>query len=103
MASSHISPGFIALHSNRAESLAEAVMAWLQRYPLDPLESETLLVQSNGVAEWLKMQLATAMGVTAATVWNCPPAFCGVPTARCWVRTLCPPIPRWTNCPSPGG
>ena len=75
MASSHISPGFIALHSNRAESLAEAVMGWLQRHPLDPLESETLLVQSNGVAEWLKMQLATALGVTAATRVELPARF----------------------------
>ncbi len=75
MASSHISPGFIALHSNRAESLAEAVMAWLQRHPLDPLESENLLVQSNGVAEWLKMQLATALGVTAATRVELPARF----------------------------
>ena len=75
MASSHIAPGFIALHSNRAESLAEAVVAWLQRHPLDPLEPETLLVQSNGVAEWLKMQLATALGVTAATRVELPARF----------------------------
>ncbi|MGB4058850.1 MAG: exodeoxyribonuclease V subunit gamma [Burkholderiaceae bacterium] len=75
MATSHIAPGLIALHSNRAESLAEAVVAWLQRHPLDPLEPETLLVQSNGVAEWLKMQLATAMGVTAATRVELPARF----------------------------
>ena len=70
-----ISPGFIALHSNRAESLGEAVVAWLQRHPLGPLEPETLLVQSNGVAEWLKMQLATALGVTAATRVELPARF----------------------------
>ena len=49
-----ISPGWIALHGNQSELLADAVMSWLQAHPLGPLEEEIVLVQSNGVAEWFK-------------------------------------------------
>jgi len=51
-----LQPGFVAFHSNRAENLAEVVASWLQRSPLPPLTEEVILVQSNGMAEWLKME-----------------------------------------------
>ena len=54
---STIHPGFVALHGNRTETLAETVFAWLRQTPLGPLEQEVILVQSNGMAEWLKMML----------------------------------------------
>ncbi len=60
-----IPPGLIALHSNRTDSLLDTVAAWLQQHPLAPLESEVVLVQSNGMAEWVKMQLAQQHGVCA--------------------------------------
>ena len=43
-----IPPGLLVLHGNRAELLGEAVLAWLRRQPLQPLEQEVFLVQSNG-------------------------------------------------------
>jgi len=70
-----IQPGFLVLHGNRAELLAEAVFEWLRRQPLQPLEEEVFLVQSNGVAEWLKMTLATADGICAATRVELPGRF----------------------------
>ena len=70
-----IPPGLIALHGNRSEVLAEAVLAWLQRQPLAPLEEEVILVQSNGMAEWLKMTLAQQGGVCAATRVELPARF----------------------------
>ncbi|MDD2546853.1 MAG: exodeoxyribonuclease V subunit gamma [Burkholderiaceae bacterium] len=72
---SSISPGWIALHGNQSESLAQAVIAWLQAHPLDPLEEEIVLVQSNGVAEWFKMELARQAGVCAATRVELPGRF----------------------------
>ncbi|KPF95098.1 hypothetical protein IP87_17655, partial [beta proteobacterium AAP121] len=63
------------LHGNRLEALAETVFAFLARHPLGPLEEETLLVQSNGMAEWLKMELATAQGLCAATRVELPARF----------------------------
>jgi exodeoxyribonuclease V gamma subunit len=70
-----IQPGLLVLHGNRAELLGEAVFAWLRRHPLQPLEEEVFLVQSNGMAEWLKMALATQAGVCAATRVELPARF----------------------------
>ena len=67
--------GLLVLHGNRLETLAEALLHWLARHPLAPLEPETLLVQSNGMAEWLKMTLASGQGVCAATTIELPARF----------------------------
>ena len=75
MAPGFISPGFIALHSHRSELLAETVSAWLVRQPLAALEQEVVLVQSNGMAEWIKMTLAQQGGVCAATKVELPSRF----------------------------
>ncbi|MEG0540515.1 MAG: exodeoxyribonuclease V subunit gamma, partial [Comamonas sp.] len=48
----------MALHGNCTETLADTLMAWMQAHPLEPLEQETVLVQSNGTAEWFKMRMA---------------------------------------------
>lgn len=67
--------GLLVLQGNRLELLAEAVFAWLRAHPLAPLEPETFLVHSNGMAEWLKMELARAHGVCAATRVELPARF----------------------------
>ncbi len=75
MPASAISPGFIALHSHRAELLADTLTGWLGAHPLHPLESEVVLVQSNGMAEWIKIELARQGGVCAATRVELPSRF----------------------------
>jgi len=72
---SAIQPGFLAFHSNRSENLAEVVINWTQRHPLSPLEEEIILVQSNGMAEWVKMELARRGSVCAATRVELPSRF----------------------------
>ena len=67
--------GLVALHGNRAETLADTLTAWLQRQPLAPLESEVVLVQSNGMAEWVKIALARQSGVCAAAQVELPSRF----------------------------
>ena len=67
--------GLVALHGNRAETLADTLTAWLQRQPLAPLESEVVLVQSNGMAEWVKIALARQGGVCAAAQVELPSRF----------------------------
>ncbi|MBK4739130.1 exodeoxyribonuclease V subunit gamma [Noviherbaspirillum pedocola] len=71
----NITPGFIALHGNQMEELRAAVFGWMREHPLDPLEEDIFLVQSNGVAEWLKIALANEMGVCAATQVMLPARF----------------------------
>ena len=67
--------GLLVLHSNRYEWLAEAVFQWMEKRPLQPLEEEIFLVQSNGVAEWLKMSLAAHSGICAAARVELPGRF----------------------------
>ena len=71
----HWQPGFVALHGNQTDTLADAVAAWLARHPLPGLEPEVVLVQSNGMAEWFKMQLAQQHGVCAAARVELPARF----------------------------
>lgn len=75
MPASHISPGFIALHSHRSEVLADTLTGWLRTHPLHPLESEVVLVQSNGMAEWIKIEMARQGGVCAAMRVELPSRF----------------------------
>lgn len=50
--------GFFAIHANHLEDLRRVVVWICRNQPLPPLESETFLVQSNGIAQWLKLALA---------------------------------------------
>jgi len=70
-----LTSGLLVLHGNRLEDLARVVFDWLAGHPLEPLEEETLLVQSNGMAEWLKMKLAGAHGICAAARVELPARF----------------------------
>jgi len=75
-----LAPGFMAVHSNHPEALRDLMLAWLARYPLAPLEDEWVLVQSNGVAQWLRLALAQApdqggMGIAAALKTELPSRF----------------------------
>ncbi|MDR5773880.1 MULTISPECIES: exodeoxyribonuclease V subunit gamma [unclassified Caballeronia] len=53
-----LSPGLMLIHGNRSERLRDLLVEWMKRYPLAPLENEIILVQSNGIAQWLKLALA---------------------------------------------
>ncbi|MEI2414653.1 exodeoxyribonuclease V subunit gamma [Orrella sp. JC864] len=75
-----LQPGFMAVHGNHAESLRDLLLAWITRHPLAPLEDEWVLVQSNGVAQWLKLSLARdraqgGAGIAAALRTELPSRF----------------------------
>lgn len=59
---SPLTPGFMVVHGNQPEALRDLVLAWIGRHPLPPLEDEQVLVQSNGVAQWLKLAFARDVG-----------------------------------------
>ncbi|HAR08707.1 MAG TPA: hypothetical protein DCR98_09870, partial [Cobetia sp.] len=46
--------GLIVLQGNRMEDLRDLTLKWLGRRPLHPLARTLFLVQSNGIAQWLK-------------------------------------------------
>ena len=75
-----IEPGLMVIHGNRLEDLRDLLTAWLGRTPLRPLENELMLVQSNGIAQWLKLALARApaaggLGISAAVDMQLPGRF----------------------------
>lgn len=57
-----LTPGFMVIHGNQPELLRQLLVDWLKAYPLAPLENEIMLVQSNGIAQWLKQALAEDEG-----------------------------------------
>ena len=70
----------MVIHGNRQEDLRDLLVAWLQRAPLQPLENEVMLVQSNGIAQWLKLALARpvdagGLGISAAVDVQLPGRF----------------------------
>ena len=75
-----LQPGLMVIHGNRPESLCELLMSWTRLHPLGPLENEWVLVQSNGIAQWLKMAWAQpeaqgGVGVCAAVEVSLPSLF----------------------------
>ena len=66
--------GFLLHASNRLENLAD-LLAEVLRAPLDPMEPETILVQSGGMQRWVSMQLARRHGVCAGARFPFPVAF----------------------------
>ncbi|GAA0618226.1 exodeoxyribonuclease V subunit gamma [Halomonas beimenensis] len=65
-----LTPGFMVVHGNRLEALRDLAVEWLRGHPLGPLEDEVILVQSNGISQWLKLALAAD-----------PPAGAGIAAA----------------------
>jgi exodeoxyribonuclease V gamma subunit len=80
---SNLSAGFMVVHGNRLDDLRSLVVSWMRRYPLAPLENEIALVQSNGIAQWLKLALAEdaddgdvgGCGISAAIDVQLPGSF----------------------------
>ncbi len=75
-------PGLMLVHGNRPEALRDLLLAWVRRYPLAPLETEVILAQSNGIAQWLKLALAAdpvqgegGLGIAAALEISLPSRF----------------------------
>ncbi|XZG69177.1 exodeoxyribonuclease V subunit gamma [Chitinibacteraceae bacterium HSL-7] len=75
---SALQPGLSIIHGNRIEDLRQLVVDWVRMHPLAPLETETVVVFSNGIAEWLKLALASdqhGLGVASALDIQLPSRF----------------------------
>ncbi|SMC71998.1 DNA helicase/exodeoxyribonuclease V, gamma subunit [Desulfocicer vacuolatum DSM 3385] len=57
-----LEPGLSIIHGNHMEDLRDVLVEWVGRYPVAPLEKECFIVQSNGMAQWLKLSLASDDG-----------------------------------------
>ena len=70
-------PGLSIIHANHLEDLRQVVVRWIGSHPLKPLENEIFLVQSNGMAQWLKLAMAAddGCGISAAIDFQLPARF----------------------------
>ena len=83
MQGSRLNPGFMVIHGNRTELLRQLMVHWFSMHPLPPLQDEIILVQSSGIAQWLKMSLAQqprpdhtgGLGIAAALDMQLPSRF----------------------------
>ena len=76
MSEQRLTPGLMVIHGNHPEALRDLLVQWMSLHPLAPLENEVILVQSNGIAQWLKLALGRDVeeggcGVTAALNGRC--------------------------------
>lgn len=69
-------PNLRVYTSNRLENLAQALAENVGRPLRSPLEPEIILVQSQGMARWLKLQLAQQHGICSNCQFPFPRAFC---------------------------
>ena len=72
-----LTPGISIIHANHLEDLRQVVVRWVRSHPLKPLENEIFLVQSNGMAQWLKLAMADdeGCGISAAVEFQLPARF----------------------------
>ncbi|WP_299020428.1 exodeoxyribonuclease V subunit gamma [uncultured Photobacterium sp.] len=67
---------FTVYHSNQLELLKSLLVELIRRDPLDnPFEQEQILVQSPGMSQWLKLELARSLGVAANLEFPLPATF----------------------------
>ena len=67
---------FTLYHSNQLDVLKDLLVELIRRDPLsNPLEDEQILVQSPGMAQWLRLSLAETLGIAAAIEFPLPASF----------------------------
>lgn len=67
---------FQVYHSNSLLVLKDLLVELIRRDPLpDPFVAEQILVQSPGMAQWLKLELAAASGIAASVDFPLPASF----------------------------
>ncbi|TKB47321.1 exodeoxyribonuclease V subunit gamma [Ferrimonas sediminicola] len=75
--SAQLQPGLSIIHANQMEDLRDLLVQWVRLHPLGPLERELFLVQSNGMAQWLKLAFAAdpQLKIAAAQEMQLPSRF----------------------------
>ena len=67
---------FRIYHSNKLDLQKDLLVQLISREPLsDPFQQETILVQSPGMAQWLKLELAEALQIAANIDFPLPASF----------------------------
>ncbi|HEY4801749.1 MAG TPA: exodeoxyribonuclease V subunit gamma, partial [Paraburkholderia sp.] len=80
MSARELPTGLMLVHGNQPERMRDLIVNWIGQNPLAPLEKEMFLVQSNGIAQWLKLAFAAdpeegGCGIAAAFEMSLPSRF----------------------------
>lgn len=80
MSARELPTGLMLVHGNQPERLRDLIVQWTGQNPVAPLEKEVMLVQSNGIAQWLKLAFAAdaeegGCGIAAALEMSLPSRF----------------------------
>ncbi|MFZ9811230.1 MAG: exodeoxyribonuclease V subunit gamma, partial [Burkholderiaceae bacterium] len=67
--------GFALVRSHDLAQLRELLIQFQQANALPPLHPETILVQSNGLAQWLRLGFAQAQGCATGLNFSFPSRF----------------------------
>ncbi|MBU0995117.1 MAG: exodeoxyribonuclease V subunit gamma [Proteobacteria bacterium] len=68
-------PGLNLFTSNRLELLVEKLSVIVREHPLPPLEIETVIIQSTGMARWISLELARRNKICANMEFPFPKPF----------------------------
>ena len=79
MSERQLATGFMVIHGNQPELLRQLLVRWFKAHPLTPLEDEAILVQSNGIAQWLKLALAANASDEVGGGCGIINGFCSMP------------------------
>lgn len=67
---------FTVYYSNQLDVQKDILIHIMQQFPLsDPMEAETILVQSPGMAQWLQWQIAEKQGIACNIDFPMPASF----------------------------
>lgn len=66
---------FSVIHANHIEDLRDLALSLVEREPLAPLEDDVFLVQSKGMAQWLRICIAEREGIAASLAFPLPSEF----------------------------
>ncbi|MEH6577074.1 MAG: exodeoxyribonuclease V subunit gamma [Amphritea sp.] len=67
---------FRIYHSNKLDMLKDLLVEMISREPLaNPFDAETILVQSPGMAQWLKLEMAEKLEIAANIDFPLPASF----------------------------
>ncbi|WP_273393789.1 exodeoxyribonuclease V subunit gamma [Actinobacillus porcinus] len=66
---------FYIYHSNDLDVQKDILLTLMEQIPSDPFVPETIMVQSQGMAQWLQLQIAEKKGIAANLKFPLPASF----------------------------
>ncbi|CDZ16578.1 Exodeoxyribonuclease V gamma chain [Candidatus Johnevansia muelleri] len=66
---------FTVIHANNIEDLIDIVIEIIHSNPIEPLETETFIIQSHCMGQWLRLAIADKKSIAASLEFKLPLSF----------------------------